>query len=95
MRRRTEEKAPTAYATSWADIASKRSGETGKDREVAEGGAQHDIPTEPAAKNYEDVREAHSGEGSLMLQEERELLSVPRLEETCSSESSVTKASAE
>jgi len=33
MRRRTEEKAPTAHATSSADIASKGAGETAKDRE--------------------------------------------------------------
>jgi hypothetical protein len=65
-----------------------------KDREVAEGEVKRNIQTEHAEKKYEDVREAHSAEGMQIFQE-RDLLIAPALEETCSSESSVTKASAE
>jgi hypothetical protein len=96
MMRRTEEKAPTAHATSWEDIAAKGAGEIGRDKEVAEGGTQHNIQTELATKNYEDAREEHAAEGRLILQEKRDLLNARRLEETCSSsDSAVTKASAD
>jgi hypothetical protein len=59
-----------------------------------EGAEQHNIQTELAAKNYEDIREEHSTDGRLIPQK-RELLNTPRLEETGNGESSVTKASAE
>ena len=72
MRRRTEEKAPTAHATSWANNEANVDGGTGKDSEVAEGGAQHNIQTELTAKNYENVREEHSADGRLIPQEERD-----------------------
>jgi len=86
-----------AYSTyqSRADIAAKGARGIGKDKEVAEGRIQHNIQTELAAMNYEDAREAYAADGRLILQEKRDLLNAPRLEESNSSESAVTKASAE
>jgi hypothetical protein len=76
MRRRKEEKAPTAHATSWANNEANVDGGTGKDSEVAECGAKHNIQTELTAKNYENVREEHSGDGGL--------ISPPRRSDNCS-----------
>jgi hypothetical protein len=95
MMRRREEKAPTAHAISWADIAAKGARGIGKDKEVAEGRIQQNIQTEIAAMNYEDAREAYAADGRLILLEKRDFLNTPRLEETNSSESALTKASAE
>ena len=95
MRRRTERKATTEHATSWADIAANGAGGTGKNREVAIGGAQHINPTEHAEKIYAEVNEELSAHRRLILQKERELLNNTVLEKTCRSESSVTKAFAE
>jgi hypothetical protein len=93
MRRRTEEKAPKTHVTSWADIAAKGTGETGKFRVGAESGAQHDAQTELVAMNAETISKEHLAERRLMLQEEQGLPSVSRLGEISSSEPSVPKAS--
>jgi hypothetical protein len=45
-RRRTKRKATNEHDTSWADIAANGAGGTGKDREVAEDGAQNINSTE-------------------------------------------------
>jgi len=94
MRRRTGEKAPTTHVTSWADIAAKVTGETGKFRVGAEGGAQHDAQTELAEMNAETISKEHLAEGRLILQEEQGLPNVSRLDEISSIEPSVPKASA-
>ena len=94
MRRRTERKATTEQATSWVDIAANGDGGSGKDREVAEGGAQHINPTEHAEMIYAEVSEELSAD-RLTQKEEQELLNNTTGEETCSSETSVTKASVE
>jgi len=94
MRRRTERKATTEQATSWADIAANGAGGSGKDREVAESGAQHINPTEHAERIYAAVSEQLSADRRLTQKEERELLNNTTREEICSSETSVSKASA-
>jgi hypothetical protein len=94
MRRRTEERAPTTHVTSWADIAAKGTGETGKYMVCAEGGAQHDAQTELAEMNAETISKEHLAEGRLLLQKEQGLPNVSRLDEIASSEPSVPKASA-
>jgi hypothetical protein len=72
----------------------KETGGTRKDREVAEGGAQHNDHTELAEKDYEEFREDHVAEGRSIHPDEQELRNISRQEETCSSESTVTTVSA-
>ena len=95
MRWRTERKATAKQATSWVDVAANGAGGSRKDREVAENGAQHIIPTEHAEKIYAEVSEDLSDDRRLPQEDEQELLNNTIGEETCSSETSVTKASAE
>jgi hypothetical protein len=95
MRRRTERKATTQQATSWADIVANGAGGSGKDREVAENGPQHINPTKHTEMIYAEVSEELSADRSLTQKEERELLINTTGKDTCSSNTSVTKASAE
>jgi hypothetical protein len=95
MRRRTERKATTQQATTCADIAANGAAGSGKDREVAESGPQHTNPTEHAEVIYAEVSEEHSADRRLTKKEERELLNNTTGKDTCSSSTSVTKASPE
>jgi hypothetical protein len=60
----------------------KRSRKNREGREVAEGGAQHIIPTEHPEKIYAKGSEELIGDRRLILQEKRELLNYTMLEDT-------------